>query len=107
MAGVRFPTAERSCLHGTSPRPSLQHNGFIWGVGKQGYEAGHFSPSRTQVNNGGAIPSLPHTSLLRHVQLIKNIPSSLSLISLHIIIIIIEKKSSGSGMGSTQPREYN
>jgi hypothetical protein len=48
--------------------PSLLSNGyrvFAPGVKGRRREAGHSTPSNTEVNNGGAIPPLPHTSAWR------------------------------------------
>jgi hypothetical protein len=71
---IRLPIGERdlSPLHnvqtGCGVHPALYTMGtgaVSPGVKRQGHEADHSAPSNAEVRNGGAIPSLPHTSSRR------------------------------------------
>jgi hypothetical protein len=80
MAEVRFPARERdfSLLHsietGGGAHPDSYAMSSTWfsaGVKCQGREADHSSPSNAELKNWETIPSLPHTSSQRGVQLIE------------------------------------
>jgi hypothetical protein len=70
MAGVRFPAGTRdfSLLHSVQTGSGAHPASYIMGTG--GYfpvklpwrEADHSPRSNAEVNNGGAIPPLPHIS---------------------------------------------
>jgi hypothetical protein len=73
-AGVRFPAEARGFLYSTPSRPALEptQSPIQWvskvlspALKRQGSEAEHSHPSSDNSKNGGAIPSLPHTSLWR------------------------------------------
>jgi hypothetical protein len=60
-----FSTASRPVLWLTQPLIPGVPGAFFLGVKLSGREAGHSPPSSAKVKNGGAIPSLFHTSSWR------------------------------------------
>jgi hypothetical protein len=88
-AGFRFPAGERlsstpitSRTAVRSPQPPSQWIPRALSPGKrgQGLETGHSPPFSAKVNNCGAIPPLPYTSIWHRDNFTLPLPSSLSLV---------------------------
>jgi hypothetical protein len=70
-AGVQFPSGGKYFLFSIASRPALGSNQSLiqWvlgavssGIKRPGRESDHSPPSSEEVNNGGAVSPLPHTS---------------------------------------------
>jgi hypothetical protein len=81
IAGVQFSPGSRdlSLLHsiqtccGAHPASYIMGTGLLPpGVKRPGREADHSHPSSTEVENGGGMSPLPHTSSWRGASLIKH-----------------------------------
>jgi hypothetical protein len=66
MTGVQFPTRARdfSLLHSVQTGSAAHTASYPMGTGikRPRCEAGHSPPASAEVENGGAIPPLPHMS---------------------------------------------